>query len=119
MSSGHQHTSHVTASLPACLPAYHNNRKTIIKQKSQQSYNNHIIFFQNLHPKSSWIQQNQTSNDDEWDSEEGDEGRKLVDNSMESFSNFIKNGKKISGREENLYAESLVQIPCEKVFWNK
>jgi hypothetical protein len=72
-----------------------------------------------LHPRSPWLQLNETSSDEELDGEEGDEGRKIEDEDMENFSTFIENGKKIGRIEENLYAESLVQVPCEKVFLNK
>jgi hypothetical protein len=69
-----------------------------------------------LHPRSSWFQQNETFSDDEFDSEKADEGRKMEDEGIHSFSNFIENGKKIGRREENVYAESLVQGPDEEVF---
>ena len=68
-----------------------------------------------MHPRSSWIQQDQTFSDEELNSEEGDEVRKIGDEDIQSLSNFIENGKKISRIKENLYAESLVQVPDEKV----
>ena len=80
------------------------------------SHNNHKIFGKKLHPRSPWLQQNQTFSDEEFDCEEGDEGRRIEDEDMESFSNFIENGKKLGRREEMHHAESLVQVPDEKVF---